>query len=265
MRLLVTGAAGYVGSRVAALAADLGHEVVGASRSAGMPLDVTDRAATEDLVDRVRPDAIVHCAYRQGDWATTATGAAHVAGGAATSGARLVLVSTDLVFSGTKDRYLESDPPDPICAYGAAKAAAETVVAQVCPSYAVVRSSLVLGEGDSAPEQFVHRLAHAQARGALYTDEVRCPVHVDDLAAALVEVAVGEAHEHVGVLHVAGSEAVTRYRIGELVAARDGLDPLTIPGGPRGAAPGPAEVVLDTERTQALLRTRLRPVSEFLR
>jgi dTDP-4-dehydrorhamnose reductase len=93
--------------------------------------------------------------------------------------------------------------------------------------------------------------------GALYTGNIRCPVHVTDLASALLELLVSGFS---GTAHVAGPEAVTRLELGRLIAARDGLDPHALP-----FAPGPpSDVRLHGKRTQALLRTRLRPASEFL-
>ena len=105
--------------------------------------------------------------------------------------------------------------------------------------------------------------APGTASGALFTDEVRCPVHVTDLAAALLELA---ASPHAGVCHVAGTDAVSRYELGLLIAARDGLDQAVLPAGLRAATgvPGASDVRLDSTRTQARLTTRLRGAREFL-
>jgi dTDP-4-dehydrorhamnose reductase len=88
-------------------------------------------------------------------------------------------------------------------------------------------------------------------------------VHVNDLAAALLELAAGS---HAGVCHVAGADAVSRYELGLLIAARDGLDPAALPAGLHAASgnPGPLDVRLDSTGTQARLTTRLRGAREFL-
>jgi len=88
-------------------------------------------------------------------------------------------------------------------------------------------------------------------------------VHVTDLAAALLELA---AAPHAGTCHVAGPDAVSRHELGLLIAARDGLDPSSLPAGPRPATqlPRPLDVRLDGTRTQARLATRLRGAREFL-
>ena len=157
----------------------------------------------------------------------------HVALAAAATGARLVHVSSDAVFSGAAPSYDERSQPDPVTPYGAAKAAAETAVKGITPAAVIARTSLIIGDGDSPQERLVHALASGAAPGALYTDDVRCPVHVTDLAAALLELA---AAPHAGVCHVAGADAVSRYELGLLIAARDGLDQAALRPGQRAAA-----------------------------
>jgi dTDP-4-dehydrorhamnose reductase len=269
--LLVTGASGYLGGRVAARAD--GWTVVGTSlRDPAGPagarwerLDVRDPAEVRALLERVRPDVVIHTATGRdrNDWAATADGAAHVAVAAAATGIRLVHVSTDTVFSGREVHYDESALPDPVNRYGAAKAAAETAVRAVAPDAAVVRTSLILGDGHGNHETFTHALATGRVKGALFTDEIRKPVHVDDLADALVELA---GNGYAGVLNVTGPDVIDRYEMGLLVAKRDGLDPAALPTA-RIADSGlarPADVRLRTEKAQEILATRLRGVREFL-
>jgi dTDP-4-dehydrorhamnose reductase len=178
-------------------------------------------------------------------------------------GARLVHVSSDAVFSGTAPSYDETRQPDPVTPYGAAKAAAETAVKGIAPAAVIARTSLIIGDGDSQHERLVHALASGAATGALYTDDVRCPVHVTDLALALLELA---ASPHAGVRHVAGADAVSRHELGMLIAGRDGLEQAVLPAGLRAATdhPGPIDVRLDSSKTQARLTTRLRGARDFL-
>ena len=211
----------------------------------------------------MRPDAVVNAAYAQTDWESTADGAAHVALATAGNGARLVHVSSDAVFSGGAVHYAETAVPDPVSPYGAAKAAAETAVRAISPGAAIVRTSLIIGGRGSAHERRVHALATGEATGVLFTDDVRCPVHVHDLAAALVELA---SSDHAGVHHVAGPDAVSRHELGTLIARRDGLDPDVLPAGRRSDAglSGPVDVRLDCTLTRRRLRTRPRGAREFL-
>jgi dTDP-4-dehydrorhamnose reductase len=260
VRLLVTGGRhGYLGRHVVEAARAAGHDVVPVGSA---DADVRDAAAVHALLDGVRPDAVVHTAYVQSDWHVTATGSAHLAVAAQRWGARLVMVSSDIVFSGEDLVYDEAAPPDPITAYGAAKAAAETTVLAVCTDAVVARTSLILGDGRSQHERLVHALAGG-ADGVLFEDEGRCPVHVADLAAALVELA---GRDVTGVLHVAGGDALSRLDLGRLVARRDGLDAGALRGGSRVAlgVPGPVDVRLDSTLARDVLRTRLRGAREFL-
>nr|GID84540.1 dTDP-4-dehydrorhamnose reductase [Actinoplanes derwentensis] len=239
------------------------HRGGGVPGIAWEPLDVRNRNDVLALVRRCRPAVVVNAAFQQTDWVTTADGAAHVAAAAASVGARLVHVSSDAVFSGLAGRYDESRPPDPTTPYGAAKAAAETAVRGIDPGAVVARTSLIIGGGDSLHEKFVHALASGATAGVLFTDDVRCPVHVSDLAAALLELA---RSGHAGVHHVAGADAVSRHELGLLIAHRDGLDGVVLPSGLRAQTgpPGPLEVLLDCTVTQSRLRTRLRGAREFL-
>jgi dTDP-4-dehydrorhamnose reductase len=269
--LLVVGGSGFLGRTITRQAQLAGHRVIAtfhanAPRAAGVDwrmLDIRRRDDATALAARARPDAIINAAYLQSDWETTADGGAHVALAAAAAGARLVHVSSDAVFSGAAASYDETRQPDPVTPYGAAKAAAETAVRGIAPAAAIVRTSLIIGDGGSKHERLVHALASGATAGVLYTDEVRCPVHVTDLASALLELA---ASGYAGIQHVAGADAVSRYELGLLIAGRDGLDRAALPAGPRAAAglTGPSDVRLDCARTQARLATPLRGARDFL-
>jgi dTDP-4-dehydrorhamnose reductase len=271
VNLLVIGGSGLLGRRVTRRAQLAGHNVIATFYASAPPtadvewrkLDIRRRDDVRKLALRVRPDVVVNAAYRQSDWETTADGGLHVALAAAAAGARLVHVSSDAVFSGTAPSYDETSQPDPATPYGAAKAAAETAVKAITPAAVIARTSLIIGDGDSAHERLVRALATGAAAGTLYADDVRCPVHVRDLAAALLELT---ASPHAGVRHVAGADAISRHELGLLIAARDGLDPAALPVGLRAATslPGPLDVRLDSTKTQARLATRLRGAREFL-
>ncbi|MBS2937444.1 NAD(P)-dependent oxidoreductase [Nocardioides sp. J2M5] len=258
MRLLVTGGrTGYLGRHVVRAAA--GHDVVAVGSA---DADVRDAGAVAALLERHRPDVVVHTAYVQSDHEVTATGAAHVADATADRGARLVLVSSDVVFGGSPEPYAEDAPTDPVNDYGRAKVEAERAALATCDDVVVVRTSLILGDGASVHEQLVRDLAGG-ADGALFEDERRTPAHVEDLAAALVELAGNDVQ---GVLHCGGADALSRLELGRLVARRDDLDPGALRAGRRAdlADPGPVDVRLDSSRAATLLTTRLRGAREFL-
>ncbi|WP_438483667.1 SDR family oxidoreductase [Streptomyces sp. S186] len=272
MNILIVGGSGFLGRELAQQAQTAGHTVTAtfATRAGGiagirrLPMDLRDSAEIAPVLRESGPDVVINAAYRKADWATTADGAIRLAMAATEYGARLMHVSSDAVFSGADVRYDESAMPDPVTPYGAAKAAAETAIRLVAPAAVIARTSLIIGDGGSVHETLVHDLATGRREGMLFTDDIRCPVHVTDLAQAVLELA---ASEHAGVCHLAGSDAISRHELGALIAERDALDASRLVAGRRAGtgSPGALDVRLDSTRTQGTLRTTLRGARDFLR
>ncbi|REF30755.1 SDR family oxidoreductase [Calidifontibacter indicus] len=271
MRVLVTGGSGALGSHLSAALLRRGDDVVATGHRvpvlvAGVqtvPLDLADAAAVTSLVREVRPDLVVNTAYAYADWTVTAVAPGVLAAAATDAGAQVVHISSDAVFSGHKPAYVETDLPDPLIPYGAAKAAAEVGVRLAAPDSTVVRTTLIMGHRAAPMETLSRALATGERDGVLFTDDVRCPVHVDDLVAALLELADARRP---GMFHVGGPDALSRMAIGELVCVRDGLPADRLVPGLRAdlPVPGALDLRLDCTATQALLRTRLRGAREFL-
>jgi len=284
MKILVTGAAGFLGRHVCQRAIAMGHSVVGTYRSAPasvrfvewVPADVTDATGVDALIDAARPDAIVHTAISvagslvplgaETNWMTNAVAPVHIARASAGYGIRLVHISSDAVHRGRDEPYGDSVAPDPIYSYGAAKAAAELGVATVAPRAAMMRVPPIMSDGGdpdglAGRERFMLDLASSRADGVLFTDEIRCPIAVDDLADACLELA---GNEFAGLLNVAGADAMSLYEIGRLLVAKHEGDPDALPAGTHESARAtrPGRVVLDTARARAVLRTRLRGLRE---
>lgn len=257
-RLLVTGGSGYLGGEVVRRATAAGWSAVGTSfRSPGpLALDVRDRPAVAAVMAALRPDCVIHTAYLQDGpqaWATNVDGTANVAAAAASAGARLVHLSTDLVFDGRGGPYREDDPAEPMLDYGRSKAAAEHAVTSADPSAVVVRTSLIYGgEELSGHERRILEVADGHADLAYFTDELRCPVRVADLADALLAVASSDAS---GPLHLAGADGVSRYEFACLVAAAHGrrTDHLRTTRSAETAPQRPRDCRLDSGRAARLL------------
>ena len=230
-------------------------------------LDVRDAAAVDAAFETVRPQRVIHTAYRQsgpGARDVTVGGAAHVAAAATRARARLVHTSTDVVFSGRLGRpYRETDAPDPVTEYGRDKLDAERAVAERAPGAAIVRLSLLMaGREPSNHERTALEAAAGRAPYPFYVDELRCPLAVADAAAAVVEL----AHNPVaGPLHVAGPDAVSRYELACLVAAANGQATDAIPSTSGAAEAGrPADCRLDTSWARNLLSARPRGIRHVL-
>ncbi|MFF3313153.1 SDR family oxidoreductase [Streptomyces sp. NPDC002952] len=273
MTVLIVGGSGFLGSELIRQARAAGHTTVATyttaqgttSPSSWRPLDLRDAGSLDALLADVNPSVVINASSGRANWAVTAEGPLQLAIVAAKRGIRMVHMSTDAVFSGAgRVHYDESCLPDPITPYGAAKAAAETGVLAVNPKAAVVRTSLIIGHGASKHERLVHQLAAGTVSGVLFTDDIRCPVHVSDLVGAVLELALSD---HAGIHHAAGADALSRHELGVLIARRDGLDVTRLPTGLRAqsAVRGALDVRLDSQATQRSLHTPLRGAREFLR
>ena len=256
MHLLVTGARGMLGHRVAAVAHARGHAVT----ATDLPeLDLTDERAVREFVDRRAPDAIVNCAaYTDVDGceaneelATRVNGDA--AGNVARCGVPVVHVSTDYVFGGDARRpYVESDPTGPTTAYGRSKLAGEDAVREAGDQHAIVRTAWLFGEGGKNFVDTMLRLGAERDEVSVVFDQVGSPTWTGHLAPALVGLAERGGS---GVYHGAGGGACSWFELAiEAMRLRE-LDcrvvAVTTEEFPR-PAPRPAFSVLETEREDGI-------------
>jgi len=277
LHLLITGGSGYLGAELVRQAAQTGLCRVSAtyhcrqplpSGAALLPLDLRDPDAPGRLLDALRPDLVIHTAYVQSGpdlEAITAAGAGAVAQAARRAGARLVHLSSDALLDGERPgRYPDDAPAQPLNPYGAAKAAAEELVARAHPEALIVRTSLIYGGAEPSPhERLVLEALEGRADVSFFSDEIRCPVQVTDLALALLELAAQPVQ---GLLNVAGADAVSRYEFACLIAASRGYGPHTLRAS-LSAGSGlrrPRNCALESAAAQGRLQTRLRGVREVL-
>jgi dTDP-4-dehydrorhamnose reductase len=235
----------------------LGQDVLRAAGDRGVgltraDLDVTDSAAVAEAVGGA---TVINCAgYTDVDGAEADPETAHAVNerGARTvaeAAARVVYVSTDYVFDGSKTgAYLESDAVNPLSAYGRSKLAGERATLTASPHSVIVRTSWLFGAGGRNFVETMLRRGEEHGQAKVVDDQVGCPTFTGHLAEALVGLA--EGYEH-GFLHVAGSGACSWYEFARAIFDRAGMDvelePCSTADFPRPAR-RPANSVLVSER-----------------
>ncbi len=187
-------------------------------------LDVRQRDAVMSMVREWKPRCIVHLAYQRDDRRTIVDGSRNVAEAAASCRARLIHLSTDVVFGGRSVPYVETDPTFAISDYGRMKADAEVAVMAACPSAVMIRTSLLYATDTLANIQLdVQRALRGESAMSFFTDEYRCPTHVADVASACAILA--SMPEVAGPLHVAAQQTLSRAEFAVATATWLGLNP----------------------------------------
>jgi dTDP-4-dehydrorhamnose reductase len=259
MKVLLTGAGGQLGLDLRDAFAD--HEVVGLTRA---ELDVADEPAVAAAVGDHAPDLVLNAAaWTDVDGCEADPERAHrvnalgpwwLARACLRTGATLVTVSTDYVFSGPPERgpdgrlrgWTEFDPLRPLNAYGRSKAAGEQLVRQTLPAHHIVRTAWLCGaRGDNFVRTML-RLGRERDELQVVDDEVGSPTFCRDLARAVRALAVSGRH---GTVHLVNEGRCSRHELASRALELAGIDVPVRPVGSdtfRRPAPRPTFSVLDT-------------------
>jgi dTDP-4-dehydrorhamnose reductase len=234
MRVTVFGATGMLGKALVRQWDNKGDEVTGLGSAQA---DIRDPAPVERAIQQSKPDCVVlSAAYtdvdgceRNPDMASAVNtgGAVNVARAAANAGARLLFVSTDYVFDGTKSTpYETGDPRNPISAYGRSKAEAEEKILSILPDACIVRTSWLFGPGGKCFPDTILKLAATRPELEVVNDQRGCPTYTLDLADAIVALCKSEAR---GIVHCTNRGECSWYDFAVEIMHQAGLKTVVHP------------------------------------
>ncbi len=253
-KIAITGITGFVGSNIASVLTDFGHQVVGLVRSEKASLPWQSQVVDFDSVDALTEaligcDAVVHCAIandfnrlstdREFAYDSYVGMTARVAEAAVAAKAHMVYISTDWIMDGTQHLSLESNPGNSINLYGFLKALGEQACRDIAKNqYAVCRIAGVMGmhrAADNPPRQqdvgfgyFVDSLVRSLTKGEEFV--VWGPDFVNEITTPSLAAEIGAQVERVisrkavGTFHLVGDDAVSRMQLAELTCEVFDLD-----------------------------------------
>ena len=266
VKLLITGASGQLGTDLVLSAQKSGHEVIAASHN---DLDITDISQVGRVVGEANVDAIIHAAAwtavdacesdSQKAMAVNRDGTANIVSVAREYGARVIYISTDYVFDGTKSTpYIESDLPNPQSVYGASKLAGEQQIDLTTDQ--IVRISWVCGEHGANMVKTILRLAASNPTLTFVDDQIGSPTFTSDAAPAIVELATSDS---AGIWHLTNQGSTSWFGFARDVLSAAGQDPNRVIATttellqPARPAKRPANSVLDNARMRQANLTML--------
>lgn len=235
--LLVTGAAGFLGTNVLRTAAMDGREVVAVVRN-GVPsvataglvnADLTDRAVVREMIASFRPAWVLNCAALanleecESDpakaRAANVTGPANLAAACNEFGARLAHISTDSVFDGTRGLYSEDDVPAPVNVYARSKLDGERAVREAMPGALVVRTNFIglpVNRGAGLGDWIASSVeTGSQIKG--FDDVIFSPLLATTLAHLLFDMMDARL---MGLFHLGANDCMSKYEFA-LAMARE--------------------------------------------
>jgi dTDP-4-dehydrorhamnose reductase len=273
MHVLVVGNRGMLGSCLCRVLRASGRKVTGTDID---EFDITDLEETRREIDKISPDILVNCAAytdvdgcesnRELAFSVNAEGPKNLGAVTAGLGIRIMHVSTDFVFDGSKKTpYREDDATGPLSVYGKSKLQGEAGLSSVAEDYVIVRTSWLYGRDGGNFVRTILRLAEERDTLDVVDDQRGSPTYALDLAGALRDLSGAPC---TGIVHYSNSGDCTWYDFASRIVALAGkpvtVRPTTTDRFPRPAV-RPAYSVLDLSKVTRLLGQPPRPWEEALR
>jgi dTDP-4-dehydrorhamnose reductase len=285
MKLLVTGASGLYGAKLAQLAVNSQHQVYAlhsqhpAPHGTPIQVDITDKEKLQAEIQKIQPDGIVHAATltdvdkcetnRELAWKINVEGTKNVVEAAKAAGAFLLYISTDYVFDGEKGYYKETDLPSPVSYYGYTKLKAEEIVKKTLEKYCIGRTSVIYGATPAAGKiNFALWLLNKLRSGEqlkVFVDQWNSPTLNSSLADMTLEVV---ERKLTGIYNLSGASRISRYNFALSLAKTFGLDQsLLAPTRMKDLsfpAKRPTDSSLDTTKAQQTLKNKPLQITQAL-
>lgn len=285
MKILITGASGLFGSKLAELALEMHHTVYSGFNHDqpvfGVPvqLDISSKNHVREVFTRINPEAVVHAAAltdvdkcetnKELAWKINVEGTRSIVEAAKASRTFLVYISTDYVFNGEKGSYTETDATDPINYYGVTKLKAEKLVQNTLNEYCIARASVLFGSAPSTGKtNFVLWLLNklkGNEEARIVTDQWNSPTLNTNMAEMTLEII---EQKLTGTYHLSGATRISRFDFARMLARIFSFDVnLIVPSLSAEfswAAKRPRDSSLSTEKARETLRKKPLQIHEAL-
>jgi len=277
MRILVTGASGLLGSNLC-LQWSEDNSVIGAyhnvpitlTRGSAVQFDLCDQGKVSEVMSLHQPDIVVHCAALANVDAcekdpelakeVNVLGTENIARACGSVGAKMVFISTDSVFDGSKGMYKEEDDVNPLNVYAGTKVEAEQKVSSICSDHIIIRTALYGWNAQdklSLAEWMLDKFKRGEEIPA-FEDARFSPIEVNDMGDVVLKLCEGGFN---GIAHVGSHSPLSKFDFARTVAEVFGLDagkiiPTKISDGGLGA-PRPGDVSLNVSKVETAIRAFL--------
>jgi dTDP-4-dehydrorhamnose reductase len=235
MKILITGANGFLGHYLVKQLLDKKHSIIATGKGeCRLPftgqkefvyeaMDFTDPFEVHDVFEKYQPESVIHagamckpdeCELQQWQaYLTNVEGTVTLLLNAEEQKSFFVFVSTEFVFDGERGMYEEEDEAGPVNFYGKTKVEAEEAVKEYEYGWAIARTVLVYGKPLAGRSNILSIVKDKLEKGEEYSvvdDQVRTPTYVEDLAAGIVAIVEKKA---TGIYHLSGSDVLTPYEM----------------------------------------------------
>ncbi|SFC30868.1 dTDP-4-dehydrorhamnose reductase [Bacillus sp. 491mf] len=221
-RIMITGANGQLGKQIVEDFCSELYEIYPFDKKS---LNITDMSQVEHVMKTIKPHIIIHCAaYTKVDQAeeeqdlayvTNAIGTRNVTVMAQNLGAKLIYISTDYVFSGSRiEGYHELHIPEPVNVYGLSKYAGEEFVKSFHDQYFIIRTSWLYGKNGNNFVKTMLRISEEKEHIAIVSDQIGSPTYVKDLVHVIKKLMNTSLY---GIYHVSNSGSCSWYEFAKQI------------------------------------------------